>query len=90
MPRQSESKLTTSRDHEYPRYRSHFLPRTKRGWIAVVLFSALLALTQPPAVYAIANRLEPWLLGVPFLYAYLLLIYGALIAVLFWAQRKEL
>ncbi len=55
-----------------------------------MLFSGLLALTQPPAVYAIANRIEPWLLGVPFLYGYLLIIYCALIAVLFWAQRKEL
>jgi hypothetical protein len=90
MPRQPDNPDTTSRDHEYPRYRSHFLPRTPRGWIAVMLFSGLLALTQPPAVYAIANRIEPWLLGVPFLYGYLLIIYCALIAVLFWAQRKEL
>ena len=72
----------------YPRYRSHFLPRTRDGWIAVSLFSALFALTQPPLLYLAANRITPWVLGLPFLYAYLLLIYCALIAVLLWARRR--
>jgi hypothetical protein len=88
MPDEHESSQPP--DHGYPRYRSHYLPRTRRGWIAVVLFLGLFALTQPPFVYVIANRVEPWLLGVPFLYAYLLILYCALIAVLFWARRKEL
>ena len=56
----------------------------------MVLFVCVLALAQPPLVHTIANRIEPWLFGVPFLYAYLLVIYCVLIAVLFWAQRKEL
>lgn len=71
----------------YPRYRSHFLPRTRNGWIAVILFCGLFALTQPPLLY-VANRVTPWVLGLPFIYAYLLLIYCALIAVLLWAQRR--
>lgn len=71
----------------YPRFRSHFLPRTRDGWIAVTLFFGLFALTQPPLLYA-ANRITPWVLGLPFLYAYLLAIYCALIAVLIWAQRR--
>ncbi len=75
---------------EYPVYRSHFLPRTGPGWIAVILFVALFALTQPPFVYVLANRVEPWLLGLPFLYTYLLVIYFALIAVLIWATRRGL
>ena len=90
MPPHSDRNETTSPDHDYPRYRSHYLPRTARGWIAVLLFLGLFALTQPPFVYVIANRVEPWLFGVPFLYAYLLIIYCSLIAVLFWARRKEL
>jgi hypothetical protein len=49
-----------------------------------------MALAQPPLVYVIANRIEPTVLGVPFLYAYLLVIYCGLIGVLIWARRKEL
>ena len=53
----------------------------------MTLFCGLFALTQPPLLYA-ANRVTPWVLGLPFIYAYLLLIYCALIAVLLWAQRR--
>ncbi len=73
---------------EYPNYRSHYRPRTRDGWIAVLAFCALFALTQPPFVYLVANRITPWVLGLPFLYAYLLVLYFALIAVLSWAQRR--
>jgi hypothetical protein len=89
MPADSEQHQTPRTD-DYPRYRSHYLPRTGKGWVAVVLFLSLFALSQPPFVYVFGNRIEPWLFGVPFLYAYLLIIYCALIAVLFWARRKEL
>jgi hypothetical protein len=75
-------------EQEYPKYPSHFRPRTRQGWIAVVLFLALFAMTQPPFVHGFANRIAPWLFGVPFLYAYLLVIYFALIAVLIWAMRR--
>jgi hypothetical protein len=70
--------------------RSHLIPRTRAGRIAVVLFLALFALTQPPAVYLFANRMQPWILGLPFLYAYLLVLYLLLIAVLLWAKRRNL
>jgi hypothetical protein len=49
-----------------------------------------MALAQPPLVYLVANRVEPWVLGLPFLYAYLLAVYCALIGVLFWAKRRGL
>lgn len=74
----------------YPVYRSHYRPRSRSGWLAVVAFLILLVLTQPPVVHGWANRIEPWLLGLPFLYAYLLVIYSALIAVLIWAYRRGL
>lgn len=70
--------------------RSHLIPRTRAGRIAVVLFLVLFALTQPPAVYVLANRVQPWILGLPFLYAYLLGLYLLLIAVLLWAKRRDL
>ena len=73
---------------DYPNFRSHFRPRTRDGWIAVLSFCALFALTQPPFVYRVANRIAPWVLGLPFLYAYLSVLYFALIAVLIWAQRR--
>ncbi len=86
-PEQPESTDPHTRG-EYPRYRSHYLPRTRDGWICVLAFLGLFALTQPPFVHGVANRIAPWLLGLPFLYAYLLLLYVALIGVLIWAQRR--
>jgi len=71
-------------------YRSHLLPRTRDGWVAVLLFLGLFALVEPPFVTGVANRIEPWLLGFPFLYSYLLLIYAAIIGVLVWALRRRL
>ena len=69
-------------------YRSHLRPRTREGWMAVILFLVLLVLAEPPIVHHLANRTEPWVLGMPFLFAYLLLVYLALIGVLVWAQRR--
>ncbi len=71
-------------------FRSHLLPRTREGWIAVLLFLGLFALVEPPFVHRYANRVEPWILGFPFLYTYLLVLYGTLIAVLIWALRRKL
>lgn len=71
-----------------PAPRSHYLPRTRDGWIGVILFLLLLALAEPPLVHLLANRVEPWVFGVPFLYAYLLLVYLALVGVLLWALRR--
>jgi len=79
---------TDSVGSEYPRFRSHYLPRTRDGWIAILSFLILFALTQPPFVHSVANRISPWLFGLPFFYAYLLIVYCALIAVLIWAQRR--
>lgn len=73
---------------DYPRYRSHFLPRTRPGWIAALCLLALFALAEPPLVYLVANRTAPWLLGMPFLYAYLLVVYLLMIVVLLWAHRR--
>lgn len=75
---------------DYPRYPSHYRPRTRAGWIALIAFLVLLAFTQPPLVYLLANRVRPWLLGLPFLYTYLLALYVALIGVLIWAYRRGL
>jgi len=68
--------------------RSHWIPRTRTGRIAAVLFLALMALVQPPIVFVLANRVAPWILGVPFLYAWLGFIYLALVAVLLWAAVR--
>jgi hypothetical protein len=73
---------------DYPRYRSHLVPRTRDGWLATGAFLALLALAMPPVTHALLNRVEPVLLGLPFLYAWLLLVYFALIGVLVWAYRR--
>jgi len=57
--------------------------------VAVLLFLGIFALVEPPFVHGIANRVEPWLLGFPFLYTYLLGIYVVLIGVLIWALRRR-
>ena len=72
------------------RFRSHYLPRTSTGWVAVLSFFGLMALAQPPIVHTLANRVEPWVFGMPFLYAYLLFVYLAMIGVLVWSMRKGL
>jgi len=58
--------------------------------VAVLLFLGLFALVEPPFVHSLANRVEPWVLGFPFLYTYLLVLYSALICVLIWALRRSL
>jgi len=71
-----------------PKYRSHLIPRTRDGWVAVVAFLGLLALAMPPVTHRLVNRVAPVVLGLPFLYAWLLGIHIALIVVLVWTYRK--
>ena len=56
--------------------------------MAVAIFVALFALAEPPVLFVIANRIEPFVLGMPFLYTYLLVVYLALVAVLLWVHRR--
>ena len=69
--------------------RSHFAPRTRTGRIATGLLLACMALAQPPVVHGLVNRIEPWILGMPFLFAYLLGVYTLTIAVLLWVMIKK-
>ncbi len=80
---------TPGRVDDRPTFRSHYIPRTARGRLGVGLFLSILALAEPPIVHRLANRIEPWVFGFPFLYAYLLVVYGALIATLIWAWRRD-
>lgn len=69
---------------------SHLLPRTRDGWIAAAAFVVLFLLAMPPVTHTVLNRAEPWLLGLPFFFATLLIVYTALICVLIWAYRRGL
>ncbi len=69
--------------------RSHYLPRTWAGRVAAFAFLACMALAQPPIVHGLADRIEPWILGMPFLFAYLLAVYLLLIAILIWTARRR-
>ena len=71
-----------------PQRPSRFLPRTRDGWIATIAFGAVFLLAMPPVTHTLLNRVEPSLLGVPFLYLALVGVYVALIAVLIWAYRR--
>ena len=70
--------------------RSHLIPRTRDGRIAAVAFLAVFLLALPPVTHTMLNRTEPWLFGVPFLYAALLVVYVALIGILIWVWRRRL
>ena len=73
-----------------PVKQSHYRPRSREGWIALVAFVALMALAQPPVVHRLVNRIEPWVLGLPFLYAWLLAVYVTIICVLLWVNKRRL
>ncbi len=57
---------------------SHYFPRTGRTRFLIAYFAVLLALTQWPFL-AWANRIEPLILGFPFLYAYLSIDYALML-----------
>ena len=71
-----------------PRPRSHFIPRTRDGRIATISFVVLFLFAMPPVTHRVLNRVEPWLIGLPFFYAVLLLVYVLLIGVLIWTHRR--
>ena len=68
--------------------RSHLIPRTRDGRIATAAFVLILLLAMPPLTHTVWNRIEPWVLGMPFLYAVLFAIYVALTAVLLWSLSR--
>ncbi len=72
------------------RIRSHWWPRTRKGKIAALGFLGTMALAQPPIVFVLANRIEPWVLGMPFLYAYLTVVYAVLCGLLLTVWRSRL
>ena len=65
-------------------------PRTRNGRIAVVAFVALFMLAMPPVTHTVLNRIEPTVLGIPFFYVALLVVYSVLIGVLIWTYRQGL
>jgi hypothetical protein len=71
------------------RRRSHFIPRTRDGWIASGTFVLLFLLAMPPVTHVFLNRTEPTLVGIPFLFVALLAVYVALIGVLLWALSRK-
>ena len=69
---------------------SHLRPRTRTGRLVVRIFFVVLLLAQPPVLWLVANRVQPWILGLPFLYAWLLGVYVVLNGILIWGWRKGL
>jgi apolipoprotein N-acyltransferase len=69
---------------------SHFVPRTREGWIATIAFAGLFLLAMPPVSHRILDRPGTWVWGVPVLFFSLFVIYLLLIGVLVWALRKDI
>jgi hypothetical protein len=72
-----------------PYFRSHYLPRTAKGKAVVILLFVILALGQPPIITTWANRIEPTVISLPFLYVYLFGIYVVLVVVLIVARWND-
>jgi hypothetical protein len=70
------------------RPRSHWVPRTRDGRVAVTLFIAVFLFAMPPVTHLLLDRIEPTVLGVPFFFVALLAIYTVLIGVLVWALGR--
>ena len=71
------------------RRRSHFIPRTRDGWIASGTFVLLFLLAVPPVTHVFLKRIEPTVVGVPFFFVALLVVYLALIGVLLWTLSRK-
>ncbi len=69
--------------------KSHYIPRTAAGRLLAIAFLFAMLLAQPPIVHGLMNRIEPMVLGVPFLFAYLFGAYLLGIGVLILALRKR-
>ncbi len=81
--------LTTGDQSRYREFRSHYLPRTPSGRFTVAFYLVALAFAEWPLL-PLANRIEPTVLGLPFLFVYLSVIYTAKVAVLIYAARQQL
>jgi hypothetical protein len=67
---------------------SHFVPRTRDGWIATIAFVVLFMVAMPPMTHTVLDRAGPYILGWPFLFVVLFFVYCGLIGVLVWAYRR--
>lgn len=73
----------------YREFASHLVPRSGKGKLLLAAFLALFLLAEWPLL-SLVNRVEPTWFGVPFLFAYLLMVYVLLIAVLIASAYFEL
>jgi len=70
-------------------FKFHFIPRSRKGKIVTVVILGIYLLLQWPALQ-LANRIEPFILGMPFLYFYLLLGYLLIIGAMIYACKEGL
>ena len=70
-------------------FKNHLIPRSRKGKLVTLTVLCLYLLIQWP-ILQFANRMEPFVLGMPFLYVYLLFIYCCIIAVMVYACLQDL
>lgn len=79
----------TGDQSRYLEFRSHYVPRTSAGRLVIGLYLLFLLAAEWPLL-PFANRIEPTVLGFPFLFVYLGVIYAAKIATLIYAAKRGL
>jgi len=91
-PGSGQSDVLSSSGADQGRYRefaSHLVPRSGEGKLLLAAFLALFLLAEWPLL-SLVNRVEPTWFGVPFLFAYLFVVYVLLIVVLITSAYFEL
>jgi len=81
--------LTTGDQDRYRVFPSHYMPRTRTGRTVAGLYLALLLGAEWPLL-PLANRIDPTVAGMPFLFVYLGVIYTVKVALLVYAARRQL
>ena len=70
--------------------RSHFVPRTRSGRVAVVAFLLLFVLAMPPVTHRVLDRPDVFVGGLPLFFVALFAVYCALVGVLLWTLKRGL
>ena len=74
-------------DQEYLEFKSHWIPRSRKGKLVVLCFVILYLLVEWP-ILGLVNSIQPLIFGFPFLFAWLSAVYVLLILCLLYLASE--